>query len=153
LAGLGLVLAGAAFGFLPWNAPSARVFLGDVGSYGLGLLVAAMSVWAVAAGMPWHWAVAPLIVYGADTGWAILKRRRAGHSLTEAHREHAYQRLVDGGWVHLASAALCTAATVAVCVLCAAGGTQLQWWVAVLSVAVAFLYLCTPSLLLREVRA
>lgn len=141
LAILGLVLAGAAIGFLPWNAPGARVFLGDVGSYGIGLFIAGLSAFAVVEGLPWWWAVAPVVVYGADTGWVLLRRARAGRPVTEAHREHVYQRLVDGGWSHLASAAFCAGATALICLAMGAGGASLEWWAAALSVAVVFAYL------------
>ena len=127
LSTLGLVLAGTCLGFLPWNAPVARVFLGDVGSYGVGVFVALLSTVAVVDGLPLLWALAPLAVYGADTGWVIVKRLRAGSRLTQAHREHVYQRLVDGGWPHLAAAALCATATASVC---AAAGLAVDgsWW-------------------------
>jgi len=116
---LGLVTAGAALGFLPWNAPRARVFLGDAGSYGIGLLVASLSVLAWVRGAHWFVALAPLVVYGADTGWVLVKRVKGRRPLMEAHREHVYQRLVDGGWSHVTSAGFCGGTTALVC-LCAA---------------------------------
>lgn len=115
IATLGLVLMGAALGFLPWNAPRAWVFLGDVGSYGIGLLIGALSVVAWAQGVHWLVAVAPLVIYGADTGWVLAKRARGGRPLMEAHREHVYQRIVDGGWSHLSAAALCALSIALVC--------------------------------------
>ena len=143
---LGLVLAGAAVGFLPWNAPRATVFLGDVGSYGIGGFIAGLSALAAVWGLPWWWAAAPLVVYGADTGWVLLKRARAGRPLTEAHREHAYQRLVDGGWPHVASSALCAGATAVVCLAVGAGGATLEWWVIAFVGAVMVAYLNSPRL-------
>ncbi len=115
IATLGLVLMGAALGFLPWNAPRARVFLGDVGSYGIGLLIGGLSVVAWTQGVHWLVAVAPLVIYGVDTGWVLVKRARGGRPLMEAHREHVYQRLVDGGWSHLSAAALCALSVALVC--------------------------------------
>lgn len=99
---IGLAVAGASVGFLPWNAPKARIFLGDVGSYGLGALIAGMALVSWAAGANALMSVAPLVVYGADTGWVLVKRAIGGRPLMQAHREHVYQRLVDGaGWAHL----------------------------------------------------
>lgn len=138
---LGLVLAGAVLGFLPWNAPRAKVFLGDVGSYGLGVFIVALSALALTDGLPWQWALAPLVIYCADTGWVLLKRKHGGRPLTQPHREHVYQRLVDGGWSHLTSAALCAGAGLVVCLLVGVAGTELTWWsvVAVLAVTLAYL--------------
>lgn len=141
LATLGYVLAGVAIGFLPWNAPRARVFLGDVGSYGIGFFVAGLSVLAVSDGFPWWWALAPLVVYGADTGSVLVKRAHAGKPLTEAHREHVYQRLVDRGWPHLASASLCAGATALVCVVTGMADTSLVWWTVLACAAVVVVYL------------
>jgi UDP-GlcNAc:undecaprenyl-phosphate GlcNAc-1-phosphate transferase len=148
LAALGLAIAGASLGFLPWNAPHARVFLGDVGSYGLGFAVAAASLLAWSAGIPLLLAVAPLTVYGADTGWALLKRiwgRRPWH---EAHREHVYQRLTDAGWPHLASGTLPAAFGVAICLL----ALQIDSIPALVVAAALTLaaYLSMPRLLTRE---
>jgi UDP-GlcNAc:undecaprenyl-phosphate GlcNAc-1-phosphate transferase len=143
---LGLVLAGAALGFLPWNAPNAKVFLGDVGSYGIGIFVAGLSGLGLTTGLPWHWAVAPLVIYGADTGWVLIKRYRAGKALGEAHREHVYQRLVDGGWSHLSSATACATAGAIICVAVGMTESPLSPWLSV-GVIVTIFYLALPSLL------
>lgn len=95
-------------------------------------------------------ALAPLVVYGADTGWVLVKRAKGRKPLMEAHREHVYQRLVDGGWSHLTSAGLCAATSVVVCVSAA-----LTWQAApatglVVVAAVALAYLLTPRLVLKE---
>lgn len=117
LASLGLAITGASLGFLPWNAPRARVFLGDVGSYGLGFAVAASSLLAWSVDVPLLLAVAPLIIYVADTSWALVKRLWGGRPWHEAHREHVYQRLTDAGWPHLASGGLAAAFAGTACVL------------------------------------
>jgi UDP-N-acetylmuramyl pentapeptide phosphotransferase/UDP-N-acetylglucosamine-1-phosphate transferase len=110
---LGLAVAGGALGFLPWNALS-RVFLGDVGSYGIGAILAGAALYAWAAGVSLLLTVAPLLVYLADTTWVLLRRARAGKPLFEAHREHAYQRLVQAGWPHLIAAGWSAAVSLAV---------------------------------------
>ncbi len=145
---LGAVVLGAMLGFAPWNVPVARIFLGDVGSYGIGLLIVATSVLGWAGGAPALVAVAPLVVYGADTGWVLIKRARDGRRIGEAHREHVYQRLVDGGWSHPASALLCAGASAAVCLSVALA----PWPVAVaLSAGCVMAYLCVPRIAGREV--
>lgn len=143
---LGLLLAGAALGFLPSNAPKARVFLGDIGSYGLGVLIVGLSTLALTAGLPPHWAAAPLVVYGADTGWVLIKRLRAGSPLGEAHRDHTYQRLVVNGWSHIASAGTCAAAGAAVCAVVGIAGTGLTWWLVAMVALITVSYLALPAL-------
>ncbi|ANH38185.1 putative undecaprenyl-phosphate N-acetylglucosaminyl 1-phosphate transferase [Nocardioides dokdonensis FR1436] len=146
IAALGLILAGAAIGFLPWNIPKARVFLGDAGSYGIGVLIAGLSALAVVEGLPWWWALAPLVVYGADTGWALVKRARAGKPLAEAHRGHVYQRLVDGGWPHIAAATACAGATILVCLAAGAARVSLAWWAVALVALIVMAYLSSARL-------
>ena len=142
---IGSVAAGGALGFLPWNA-TARVFLGDVGSYGIGALLAGAAIFAWAGGVPSLLAIAPLLVYLADTSWVILRRARAGKSLLEAHREHAYQRLVQQGWSHLAAAAW-SAGVSGACVLVLAWLYPDNRVLAVmLTVALLVAYLASPRL-------
>ena len=113
----GLALAGAALGFLPWNAFRARVFLGDVGSYGLGFGIGGLALVALLAGASWLEALAPLAIYLADTAWTLVDRVRRGETWHEAHREHVYQRLVIAGWSHQATALLVAGLALLVCVL------------------------------------
>ena len=101
---IGAALSGAALSFLPYNVPNAKVFLGDVGSYSLGFLIAALGWIVWAADTPLSLAVAPTAVYLADTGSTLVLRYRRGARLAEAHREHVYQRLVTGGRSHLSVA-------------------------------------------------
>lgn len=110
---LGAATAAAAAGFAPYNMPRARVFLGDVGSYGLGAALAALSVLAVLEGLPVEAAVAPLLIYLADTGWTLLRRLRAGEPLHLPHKRHIYQRLVAAGWPHLTVTAVVAVLTLA----------------------------------------
>lgn len=84
---------GLAVGFLPWNAPRARMFLGDTGSYLFGGLVATSILESLETdASPWV-LVAPMALYLTDTGYTLLRRARARRPLLEAHREHLYQRL------------------------------------------------------------
>jgi UDP-N-acetylmuramyl pentapeptide phosphotransferase/UDP-N-acetylglucosamine-1-phosphate transferase len=89
----GSVLLGAAAGFLPWNFPRARIFLGDVGSYSIGFLVAWLTLVGLLTTDRPAWCVAPVLVVLLDTGLTLARRARRGVPLTEAHREHVYQRL------------------------------------------------------------
>ena len=99
---LSSVIAGAALGFLPHNFPSARMFMGDVGSATLGFLLAALVVW-LARDFGW-WLMVPMALLHAnfvlDSGITLLRRILRGERWYEAHREHFYQRLVRSGKSH-----------------------------------------------------
>lgn len=95
LATLGAITAGAALGFLPANIPHADLFLGDVGSYLFGGLIAGGIVLGVRHNGDFFRLAAPGALYLADAAQAIRRRHQRGQPLTEAHREHIYQRLVD----------------------------------------------------------
>ena len=144
---MGAALAGAALGFLPWNAPRARVFLGDVGSYALGAGLATMALWSVLAGVPVLVCGCPLVIYLADTGFALASRVVRRQPWRQAHRDHIYQRLTDAGMTHLGVALLNVAAAAlvvaAVLVAAAAGSSGMG---AVLSLAVVGGYLALPHL-------
>jgi UDP-GlcNAc:undecaprenyl-phosphate/decaprenyl-phosphate GlcNAc-1-phosphate transferase len=106
---VGLVVTGAALGFLPHNLPAARLFLGDVGSYLLGGVLALLVVAAIARGVPVEAASFAFLLYAADTGVTLARRMARGERWWEAHRGHAYQRLVDAGWSHAATTGLVAA--------------------------------------------
>jgi UDP-GlcNAc:undecaprenyl-phosphate GlcNAc-1-phosphate transferase len=90
------VLFGVCAGFLLFNFHPARIFMGDSGAYFLGLAVALLSVVGVA-----KVAVAvPLLAMGipiADTGVAIIRRRRNGKAAFGADKEHIHHRLLGLG--------------------------------------------------------
>ncbi|MEU8254558.1 hypothetical protein AB0C06_09910 [Micromonospora inaquosa] len=100
LTAAGSLIAAASLTFVPWNAWVAKVFLGDVGSYALGGALSTIAAYAIVRGTPPEAAVAPLALYLADTGWTLLRRIRKGEAWYRPHRNHAYQRLTDGGWSH-----------------------------------------------------
>ena len=98
---LSAVVAAAAGGFLLFNFPPARIFMGDVGSSLLGLLAAALALWADREGIFPLWvgilAFSPFIV---DATVTLLRRAVAGERVWKAHKSHFYQRLVQLGWGH-----------------------------------------------------
>ncbi len=149
---LGAVSVGVAFlSFLPWNAPRARMFMGDVGSYVLGGAVWALAVWAWVLGVSWLTVVAPLLVYSTDVAITLVRRAARGAPLAEAHHEHAYQRVNELTGSHSKAAVLATAGTLA----CAATGLWNQFvpdvtvWASAASIVVLILYVATPWLLQR----
>jgi UDP-N-acetylmuramyl pentapeptide phosphotransferase/UDP-N-acetylglucosamine-1-phosphate transferase len=98
---LSFFTVGAAAGFLVYNIPPARIFMGDVGSTLLGFLAGAVSVFGVAYGLFDFWV--PVLVFSPfiiDATATVLRRLFAGKKIWQAHREHYYQRLVLLGWSH-----------------------------------------------------
>jgi Fuc2NAc and GlcNAc transferase len=88
------VFAGACAGFLPWNWPPARVFLGDVGSGYLGYITIVLAL-ADAREHPvaiWIWFILGGIFF-VDATVTLMRRLFRGDKVHEAHRQHAYQRL------------------------------------------------------------
>jgi len=94
LAPIAAVTASASLGFLLWNWPPARIFLGDVGSGALGYLIAALAIASENAGGLPVLAFAILgSVFLVDATVTLVRRLARGHGPAQAHREHAYQRL------------------------------------------------------------
>lgn len=127
--GFALTLAAATAGFLVWNRPPAHIFLGDVGSVPLGYLSGFLLV-ALAVEGAWAAALVLPAYVGADTVLTMLKRWRRGARVTEAHREHAYQRAAGrtkaGHARTLAAIALCQAGLVVLAITLGAGGPFAQ---------------------------
>jgi UDP-N-acetylmuramyl pentapeptide phosphotransferase/UDP-N-acetylglucosamine-1-phosphate transferase len=92
---MALALCGALIGFAPFNRPLAKLFLGDVGSLPIGLLLG----WLLIVLAEHHLAAAlPLpLYYVADATITLLRRLLRGERITQAHRSHFYQQAVDGG--------------------------------------------------------
>jgi UDP-N-acetylmuramyl pentapeptide phosphotransferase/UDP-N-acetylglucosamine-1-phosphate transferase len=91
---LGLAFAAAIIGFLPFNMPRARIFLGDVGSGTLGYGVALMAVFALdrLAEPQWPLVLLPLSAFLLDAGLTLSTRIVRGERWWTPHVEHAYQR-------------------------------------------------------------
>ncbi|MBM3675056.1 MAG: undecaprenyl/decaprenyl-phosphate alpha-N-acetylglucosaminyl 1-phosphate transferase [Actinobacteria bacterium] len=110
-----LALAGALGGFLIFNRPPARIYLGDGGAYLLGSTLALLPVLHGSGTDALSvWFATPLLVALAftDTAIAILRRLRAHVPLFEGDRSHVYDQLVDRGWSVPASTLWCVGAQV-----------------------------------------
>jgi UDP-N-acetylmuramyl pentapeptide phosphotransferase/UDP-N-acetylglucosamine-1-phosphate transferase len=94
---LAAALAGAMIGFAPFNRPVATLFLGDVGSLPIGLMLGWLLAVLASRG---HFAAAVLLplYYLADATVTLLLRTVRGKRLWEAHRTHYYQRATENGW-------------------------------------------------------
>lgn len=101
LAGASACLATAALGFWCFNRPRARIFMGDVGSGTMGLLLFALTamLWRVDGHLLW-----PALIlsssFVADATLTLLRRMASGRRWYTAHREHLYQWLVRSGFTH-----------------------------------------------------
>lgn len=138
LAALGIVTLGAAMGFLPWNAPRAKMFLGDVGSYLFGTLAAGGLLLGSSEGVTVAALIAPLAIYIVDVAITLVRRAFRRARLGEAHREHIYQRLVDTFKTsHLAVAGWIAALAFVLTTLSSSAGP----WNAIGIVGVLMLYL------------
>jgi Fuc2NAc and GlcNAc transferase len=89
-----LLMGAATAGFLVWNWPPARIFLGDAGSgfLGLALGVLALDAACTRPSLLYGWAVL-LAVFVTDASVTLLRRALRRERLVQAHRSHAYQRL------------------------------------------------------------
>jgi Fuc2NAc and GlcNAc transferase len=87
-----LLMAGSVLGFLFWNFPHARIFMGDTGSGFLGITLGILSLQAawVAPQLLWCWLIL-LGVFIVDATFTLLRRLIRGDKVYEAHRSHAYQ--------------------------------------------------------------
>lgn len=92
LAAAPLLLAACVGGFLVWNFPPARIFMGDAGSGFLGLILGGLTLQAawVTPQLLWGWLIL-LGVFIVDATFTLLRRLLRGDKVYEAHRSHAYQ--------------------------------------------------------------
>lgn len=98
---MGLLIA-AVLGFLFWNWPKAKIFMGDVGSTQLGFILIVIGIyhhnlqelsiveWLILTAIFWF-----------DATITLLRRWKNKEKLSVAHKKHAYQRLVQKGFSHL----------------------------------------------------
>jgi UDP-N-acetylmuramyl pentapeptide phosphotransferase/UDP-N-acetylglucosamine-1-phosphate transferase len=97
LALLAAALCGALLGFAPFNRPVARLFLGDVGSLPIGLLVGFLLACLAATGAMAAALLLPLYYLG-DATLTLFRRLLRGERVWEAHRSHFYQKATDHGF-------------------------------------------------------
>ncbi|MDF3238304.1 glycosyltransferase family 4 protein [Pseudomonas veronii] len=89
---LPMLLAAAVAGFLFWNFPPARIFMGDAGSGFLGITLGILSIQAAWASSQLLWAWLILLgVFVVDATFTLIRRLVRGDKVYEAHRSHAYQ--------------------------------------------------------------
>lgn len=96
-----LILIASVSGFLIWNWPKAKIFMGDIGSTQLGFILVVLGVylhnqthlsiihWIMLSSLFWF-----------DATLTLYRRWRNKETLTKAHKKHAYQRIVQSGFSH-----------------------------------------------------
>lgn len=139
LAMVALLVAGATAGFLVWNWPPARIFMGDVGSGFLGFTFAVLALAAArSSALPLQaWALF-LGVFLFDATVTLARRIARGEPWYDAHRSHAYQRLTGAGWSHARTVSAAAALTLLLSALAAAAVLRTLEWstVAITSILV-----------------
>lgn len=97
-----LALAGCVLGFLVFNWPPGKIFMGDAGSGFLGFMLGALALITSATGFIslWAWLIL-LAVFIADSTLTLVRRVKKGEKVHLAHRSHAYQILSRKWGAHL----------------------------------------------------
>lgn len=95
----GAAIAGAALGFLVWNRPPAKIFLGDAGSITLGFLTGSLLIALAGRGLLAAAILLPAY-FVCDATWTLAGRILRRQAIWQAHRDHAYQKAVQGGLSH-----------------------------------------------------
>ena len=99
---INLLLISCVFGFLIWNWPKAKIFMGDVGSTQLGFILVILGIYFhniyKFSILNWIMLSSP---FWFDATLTLYRRWRNGEKLSEAHRKHVYQRIVQSGFSHL----------------------------------------------------
>jgi len=146
-------LAGACFGFLPYNFNPAKLFMGDTGALFLGFMLSTVSVQGLFKGYAVISIAAPILILGLpifDTTSAIIRRLKNHQPIMSPDRGHLHHRLVDAGFSQKQAVSiiyiLCLILCIGAVALIATGA--ISWWVfiAVILGFILFLWL-TPRII------
>ena len=144
---LAVALCGSLIGFLPYNFPHARIFLGDTGSMLIGLLLGTLALRSSVKSQATLTLAAPVAVLSIlifDVGMAILRRKLTGRSLYSTDRGHLHHRLTQLGFPPVGVVLFVSLA----CALCGAGAlaslVYRSEWVAI-SVAGTVILSCVAA--------
>lgn len=115
-----LVVAAASMGFLVYNWPPARIFMGDAGSVFLGAFYGMQAVVAhLTTPVSFPVLVLPFANFILDTTFTLFRRAVRGEKWHKAHRSHFYQRMIDLGMTHKRVTSIELLVVVATCVVAA----------------------------------
>jgi len=120
-----LIISGACAGFLVWNRPPARLFMGDAGSIPLGFLAGSLGLilYLEAGVAPWL-VLLPFAPFWLDASVTLLRRMVKGEAFWRPHRSHYYQRLVQSGFGHAGTLAVYAL----LMLLCSAAALMASQW-------------------------
>lgn len=99
---LHILMSVAVAGFLIWNLPPAKIFMGDVGSGFIGIILGALALFSthIEAKMLWVWLIL-LGIFIVDSSYTLIRRLLRGDRVYEAHCSHAYQNAASKHNSHL----------------------------------------------------
>ena len=133
---VGLALFGSLIGYLPFNFPPARIFLGDTGSLliGFGLSLLALEGYRKTALLAFVVPLLALAIPLLDTGLSIIRRLRSGRGVFSADRLHMHHRLLEREGSHKSAVLMLYFLTSCFCMI-AVSFSQLDGWVAFIYLA------------------
>jgi Fuc2NAc and GlcNAc transferase len=92
MASLHMLMLASVAGFLVWNFPLAKIFMGDGGSGFLGLMLGALALYSAHIAPEMFWVLLiSLGIFIVDATYTLIRRLLRGDKVYEAHRSHAYQ--------------------------------------------------------------
>jgi UDP-GlcNAc:undecaprenyl-phosphate GlcNAc-1-phosphate transferase len=137
---VGLAFLGALLGFLPWNFPPARIFLGDTGALFIGynLSLLALEGYSKLSVLTFVVPLLALAVPLMDTTLSIYRRLRRRASILSADRQHIHHRLLDSEGSHRSAVLSIWFLTACFCVI-AVSFTSLEGWAALIFLSLVVL--------------
>jgi len=96
-----LILIASVLGFFFWNWPTAKIFMGDVGSTQLGFILVILGIYFhnISELSIIHWMMLSSLFW-FDATITLVRRLKNHEKILEAHKKHAYQRIVQSGFSH-----------------------------------------------------
>ncbi len=146
-------LAGACFGFLPYNFNPAKLFMGDTGALFLGFVLATTSVQGLFKGYAVISVAAPLLILGLpifDTVSAILRRLKNHQPIMSPDRGHLHHRLIDAGFSQKQAVSTIYALCLVLCIVAVgliATGAISMWVLAAVLFGFALFWWLTPKII------
>ncbi|MBQ7718330.1 MAG: undecaprenyl/decaprenyl-phosphate alpha-N-acetylglucosaminyl 1-phosphate transferase [Clostridia bacterium] len=141
-------LAGACFGFLPYNFNPAKIFMGDTGAMFLGFILSTVSIMGVFKAYAVISFIVPFLVLGLplfDTGFAIFRRMKNHKPIMGADRGHLHHKLLDMGFTQRQTVGIlyliCTVLGLSAVVLIGAGAIRALVLVLIIIVAMIIAFI------------